>query len=196
MAAEIVQIQRFLGVLHHVKDGVDAVSNLHVGFFLKTVTKDLKACRVFFQLVNEIKNDAMGSSGADDVGEAEDPCFRTKRAYPAADEAFSGLLAGPVKADRHARTVVFRRGHGCVFPVDDGTRCKSDVHHAVGPHGFQDVVGGDGALLEVRIRDPGAEANIGIRSKVIHAVNVHCHGLVDVIGVAQISLNENHLSGF
>ena len=131
----------------------------------------------------------MGASSADDVGKTENPCLHSEGAHPTADEAFTGLFAGAVEGDGHARTVIFWCWERCILPINHRTGCKSNFLNTCDTHGFEDVVGGDGSLLEIGVRDTCAKANIWICSEMEHTINVLGHGFLNVIGVANIALD-------
>ena len=41
VAAEVVEVERFVGVFHHVENAIHTVADLHVRLFLQAVTEDL-----------------------------------------------------------------------------------------------------------------------------------------------------------
>ena len=104
-----------------MEDAVHTVADFHVRLFLKAVAEDLKSGRVLLEFVNEIENNAVGTSCTDDVRKSENPGVEAEGSNPTADEALSGLLACTVERNGHAGAVVFRCGHGSVLTVDNGT---------------------------------------------------------------------------
>ena len=91
--------------------------------------------------------------------------------------------------------MVFGCGHGSVLSVDDGTGCKGDVLHVVQSHGFDDVVRRHRTLLEVRVRDTGAETNVRVGGKVEHTIDVHGHRSTNILRAADITFNQHDRTG-
>ena len=78
--AEVDEGERCVAVRHHVKHRICAVFNQHVRFLLAAVPEDFEAFWRRDEFVDEVENDAVGATSADDVGEAEDPGAETKGA--------------------------------------------------------------------------------------------------------------------
>ena len=144
--------------------------------------------------MDEIENDTVRTSCPDDVGETENPCLQPEGSDPAADESFASLLAGTVERNGHAWPVVFWRWKRCIFSVNDRTGGKGNFLHACDSHGFKDVVGCHRPLFEVGIGDACAKADIRVGSEMEDTINVHGHGLVNVLWMTYIALDQGHMT--
>ena len=69
------------------------------------------------------------------------------------------------------------------------------MFHALYPHGFENVVGCNRTLLQVRIGDARTETNVGVGGKVKDAINVHLHGFSHIAWIANIALDHHHIAG-
>ena len=191
MTAQVEEVERLVRRGHHVENGVHAIANLHVGFLLEAITEYFQARWIVFQFVNEVKNNPVSSTCADDVCKTEDPGLEAERADPAADETLSGLLGSTVQGDGHAGAVIFWSWHGCVLTVNHRTGGEGNFLDAGQAHGFNNVVGRHGPLVQIGVRYPGPKTDIRVRRKMIHAVDVHGHGLFYIVERTEITVHKD-----
>ena len=84
--------------------------------------------------------------------------------------AFAGDFGRGVKRGLDGKRRVFRRGNYFRLAINAAGGTERDAPDAVGAHGFEDVVSGDGVLLKILAGMVEAEADVGIGGEMEHGV--------------------------
>ncbi len=156
--AEVIDLCVVLGfargvLARDVEDGVDAVLDVKVALALGAVAEDAEVAGVFEELFVKIEDVAVRVALAQDGDEAEDVGFVDLAALGVGgNEAFAGDFASAVQRGLNRKKVGLGRGtlggdEG--FAVSGAGGGETDALHAVGAHGFKNIEGGDGVLLEI-----------------------------------------------
>ena len=147
-----------------VEQGVHAVLHVEVAFALFPVAEDPEPARVFYELLVEIEDMAVGVAFTKDGDEAEDVGLVDLAALGVGgEEGLAGDLARGIEGglDREGR--ILGGGDERGLAVGGAGGGEGDALHAVGPHGLEDVEGGDCVLLEIffRVRPAVLDVSVG-----------------------------------
>lgn len=113
----------------------------------------------------------MRGAFADDVSKTQNDGAQSERGTERGDERFGGNFASAVKTDGQARAEIFVSHSRADVAINRAGAGKDDLRHGIAAHGFEDVVGGDGFLLQVEPRVFNPPARVGICGEMKNPVN-------------------------
>ena len=113
----------------------------------------------------------MRGAVADDVAEAQDDAAQSERGAERGDERLRRDLARAVKADGQRGAERFARHRRAHVAINRAGAGQDDLRNGVKAHGFEDVVGDEGFLLQVQSGVFETPARVGIGREMINAIN-------------------------
>ena len=141
------------------------------------------------ELAVKIKHVAVGVAFAEDGDEAEDVTFEFIAFAIGGDHAFAAQFGAGVERSLDGERRGFGRGDDFGLAVNGAGGTEGDALDVVGTHGFEDIEGGDGVLLEILAGMFEAEPDIGIGAEVEHGVGAG-HGAGEGGEIQVVALNE------
>ena len=189
-----------------MEHGADAVLHVEVGLALGAVAEHFQAVGMFQELAVKIEHVAVGVAFAEDGDEAEDVAFEFVTFAIGGDHAFAAEFGAGVERGLDGERRGFGRGDDFGLAVNGAGGAEGDALDVVGAHGFEDIEGGDGVLLEIFAGMFEAEPDVGIGAEVEHGVGAG-HGAGEggeiqiialdefEVGVLQCAVQKTYLAG-
>src|SRR5450755_4606191 len=141
------------------------------------------------QLLVEVEDVAVGIAFAHDGNEAEDAGLDAEAFAVGLDHSLGREFGSAVEGRLNGERTVFGGGDYFGLAVNRAGGGEGQASDTLGAHGFEDVPGSDGVLLEIAAGMVGPEANVGIGGQMEHHVDSR-HRFAESIEVEQVGTEE------
>ena len=148
--------------LRSAQRSLDDIGDVDVRLALLAVAEDAKTFGFSGKAAHKVEAHAVGLAGTHDVPETENAGVQPKHGAIAGNQGFARELAGSIRGDGHHGSVIFGQRPIAGVAIDAAAGGIQETVQAGATHGFNHVVGEQGAAVKVDFGALRGQRNVGV----------------------------------